>query len=354
MREIACFCQPRPSYAELSGFRPGLGMRASRLVLMAILILALLAAPLVADAQPSGRPHRIGFLAGGSPGPSAANVEQFRQGLRELGYIEGQNIVIEYRWAEGKPDRLPELAADLVRLKLDLIVAPVSTSARAAYEATRTIPIVMIGVGDPIALGLAGSLSRPGGNVTGTASYGPELVGKTLELLKEIVPDMKRVAVFWTPANPAHARSLKDLEEPARLLAIQVLAFKVVSADDFEGAFQTAATERAGAAWFFGEPMFMAHRVRLATLALNARLPSMFLARQHVDAGGLMSYGPVFAQLYRRAATYVDKILKGAKPADLPVEQPTTFELVINLRTAKTLGLTIPPSVLARADVVIE
>lgn len=329
-------------------------MRLFALALVSTLAVSVFLAPLAAETQPAGRVYRIGFLAGGSPGPSAPNVEQFLQGLRELGYTEGQNLAIEYRWAEGKLDRLPELAADLVRLKVDLIVAPVSNSAQAAYQATRTIPIVMIGVGDPIALGLAASLSRPGGNVTGNASYGPELVGKNLELLKDIVPGIKRVAVFWTPANPAHVRSLKDLEEPARLLAIQVLPFKIVSADDFEEAFRTAAAERAAAAWFFGEPMFMLHRARLATLALNARLPTMFLARQHVDAGGLVSHGPVFAHLYRRAAIYVDKILKGTKPGDLPVEQPTTFELVINLKTARTLGLTIPPSVLLRADEVIQ
>jgi putative ABC transport system substrate-binding protein len=325
-----------------------------RAAFAAAVTLGLLAAPLAGEAQPARGTHRIGFLDGGSAGPSAPIVEQFRQGLRELGYTEGQNIVIEYRWAEGKPDRLPELAADLVRLKVDLIVAPISTSAQAAHQATRTIPIVMIGVGDPIALGLAASLSRPGGNVTGTASYGPELVGKNLELLKDVVPDIKRVAIFWTPGNPAHVQSLKDLEEPGRLLAIQVLALKIVSPDDFEGAFRTAVTERAAAAWFFGEPMFIIHRARIATLALNARLPTMFLVRRHVDAGGLMSYGPKFADLYRRAATYVDKILKGAKPGDLPIEQPTTFELVINLKTAKALGLTIPPALLLRADEIIQ
>jgi putative ABC transport system substrate-binding protein len=274
--------------------------------LAVVLAVGLTLAPLAAEAQQAGRVHRIGFLAGGSPGSSAPNVAQFLQGLRELGYAEGQNIVIEYRWAEGKADRLPELAADLVRLKVDLIVAPGSTAAQPAHQATRTIPIVMIGVGDPIALGLVASLSRPGGNVTGNASYGPELVGKNLELLKEIVPNIKRVAVYWTPANPAHVRSLKDLEVPARLLAIQVVPLKIVTADDFEEAYRIAATERAAAAWFFGDPMFALHRARVTTLALNARLPTMFFTRDHVDAGGLVSYGPLFADLYRRAATYVD------------------------------------------------
>jgi ABC-type uncharacterized transport system substrate-binding protein len=315
----------------------------------------LLATSLAADAQTTGKVYRIGFLTGGSPGPSTSSlVEEFVQGLRELGHAEGRDIVIEYRWAEGKPDRLPALAADLVRLKVDLIVATGSTTAQAAQRATQTIPIVMIGVGDPIGLGLVASLARPGGNVTGTASYGPELVGKNLELLKEIVPNVKRVAIFWIPTNPAHVRSLKDLEEPARLLAIEIRASKIVSADDFEGAFRTASTESTAAVWIFGDPLFITHRARLATLALNARLPTMFLLRLHVDAGGLMSYGPRLADLYRRGGYFVDKILKGAKPADLPVEQPTKVELVINLKTAKALGLTIPQSVLVRADGIVQ
>jgi len=329
-------------------------MRVTSLGMVAAISLSVVLSPPAAEAQPATGTHRIGFLAGGSPGSSAPLVEEFRQGLRELGYAEGQNIVIEYRWAEGKLDRLPELAADLVRLKVDLIVAPVSTSAQAAHQATRTIPIVMIGVGDPVALGFAASLSRPSGNVTGTASYGPELVGKNLELLKEVVPGIKRVAVFWTPASPAQVRSLQDLEGPARLLAIEVRTFKIVSADDLEGAFRSAVTEGAAAVWVFGDPMFITHRARLATLALSARLPTMFLVRQHVEAGGLMSYGPKFSELYRRAAAYVDKILKGAKPGDLPIEQPTRFELVINLKTATALGLTIPQSVLLRADELIQ
>ena len=317
-------------------------------------LFGLLAAPLAAEAQQAGRTHRIGFLAGGSPGSSSPYVDVFLQGLRELGYVEGQNIVIEYRWADGKSDRLPELASDLVRLKVDLIVASVSNSAQAAHEATRTIPIVMIGVGDPIGLGLATSLSRPGGNVTGTASYGPELVSKNLELLQEVVRDMKRVAIFWSPANPLHARVLKDVEGQARSLGIQVQPLRIVSRDDLEGAFRSAATEHAAAVWVLGDPMFGVQRARIATLALNARIPTMFLVRQHVDAGGLMSYGPKFAELYRRAATHVVKILKGAKPGDLPIEQPTTFELVINLKTAKALGLTIPQLVLLQADEVIQ
>jgi putative ABC transport system substrate-binding protein len=311
-------------------------------------------APLVAEAQPPSKTYKIGFLASGSPSPASPLVGEFQQGLRDLGYVDGQNLAIEYRWAEGKLDRLPELAADLVRFNVDLIVAPVSTSAQAAHEATRTIPIVMIGVGDPIGLGLAASLARPGGNVTGTASYGPELAGKSIELLKEVVHDLRRVAVFFVPANPAQARTLKDASEVASALAVQLQPLEIVSPDDLDGAFRRAATEHAAAVWVLGDPMFIAQRDRIAALALSANLPTMFLTRANVDAGGLISYGPKFAQLYRRAATYVDKILKGAKPSDLPIEQPTTFELVINLKTAKALRVSIPQSVLVRADEVVN
>jgi len=315
---------------------------------------AVLAASLGARAQQAGKVYRIGILTSGSADSTAPIVEAFREGLREVGYAEGRNIIIEYRWAEGKMERLPELAADLVGRKVDVIVTISPPSAQAAHQATRTIPIVIIAVGDPVALGLAASLSRPGGNVTGFASYGPELVGKQLEFIKEMIPGIKRVAIFWAPANVNHARGLKDLEGPARLLAIQILPLRIVSPADFEEAFRTAVTERAGAVWIFGEPMFTLHRARLATLALDARLPMMSLVRQLVEAGGLVSYGPAFIHHYRGAATYVDKILKGAKPGDLPIEQPTKFELVINLKTAKTLGLTLPPSLLLRADQVIE
>jgi len=281
-------------------------------------------------------------------------VAELRQGLRELGYTEGENVLIEYRFADGKMDLLPQLAADLVRLKVELIVTSGSTTTLAAQKVTDTIPIVMVNVGDPVGLGLVASLSRPGRNVTGTASYLPELQGKNLELLKEMVPTLKRVAVVWTPSNPLHAGGLRALEAPARALTLQVVPLKVSSPDDFEGLFQTAAAERAGAVWVFGDTMFFTHRDRLATLALNVRLPTMFPYRQNVDAGGLISYGPSSPVMYHRAAVFVDKILKGAKPADLPVEQPTRLELGINLKTAKALGLTIPPPLLARADQVID
>jgi len=313
-----------------------------------------LAAPLAADAQRPVKAPRIGLLLGGSQGSMQPLVEEFRQGLRELGYTEGQRVLIEYRFADGQMDRLPELAADLVRLKVELIVTSGSTTALAAQKVTDAIPIVMVNTGDPVRLGLVASLSRPGRNVTGLASYLPELAGKHLEVLKELVPAFKRVAVVWTPSNPLHAGGLKDLEAPARTLALEIVPLKVSSPDHLEGVFQTATAERAGAVWVFGDSMFLLHRDQIATLALNRRLPTLFNYRQHVDVGGLISYGPSAPVMYHRAAVFVDKILKGAKPADLPVEQPTKFEMVINLKTAKALGLTIPPSVLARADQVIE
>jgi putative ABC transport system substrate-binding protein len=237
---------------------------------------------------------------------------------------------------------------------MDVIVACTSRAAVAAHKETQTIPIVMINVGDPIRIGLVASLARPGGNVTGTASYLPELAGKHLEILKELVPGMKHLAVLWTPDNPLHASNLRDLDEPARLLGVQVHALRVLGPGDFESAFRTAVNERASAAWIFGDPMFIDNRNRLSALAVNIRMPTMFTARQFADAGGLVVYAPVASESYLRAATFVDKILKGAKPSDLPVEQPTKFELIINLKTAKAIGLTIPQSLLVRADEIIQ
>jgi len=263
----------------------------------------------------AGKVPHIGFLGASSPGSATPLVEAFRQGLRELGYTEGRNILVEYRWAEGKLERLPELAAELVGRKVDVIMAPAPQAAVAAHHATRTIPIVIIGVGDPVALGLAASLAHPGANVTGSASFGPELVGKLLELLKELVPGIKRVGILWMPVQVNHVRSLKALEEGlARSLAIQILPLSIMSPGDFEAAFRTAVTEHVGAVWVFGEPMFSQHRDRLAALALGSRLPTMFFGRLHVEAGGLVSYAPNFAQIFRRAATYVDRILKGPSP----------------------------------------
>jgi len=312
---------------------------------------SLLAAPVAAEAQRAARVHRIGVLVGGlDAGPPFGH---FLQGLRELGYVQGNNLLIEYRSAEGKTERLPQLAADLVRLKVDVIVAVFATPARAAHQATRSIPIVMIAVGDPVGTGLVAGLARPGGNVTGTVSYGPELVGKMIEVFKEVLPNLRRLAVLSNPSNPSHVSMLQHLEVAARPLDIELRALSVVKAEELEEAFRTAARDASGV-FIPGDAMFVGHRAHIAALVLAARLPTLFFSKVHVEAGGLMSYGPSFPPVYRRAATYVDRILKGAAPADLPIEQPTEFELVINLKTAKALGLTIPPSILARADQVIE
>jgi len=282
-------------------------------------------------------------------------LDAFRQGLRELGWVEGQNIAIEYRFAEGRFDRLPDLAAELVRLKVDIIVAQPTPAAVAAKNATKTIPIVMISVGDPVGLGLIASLARPGGNVTGSSySVGPEIAGKLLELLKETVPKVRRVAILWNPANPAQPLFIRELNVAAPSLGVQLQLLEARGPNEFEGAFAAMAKERAGALLVMADGMFLLHRTRLADLAARSRLPAAYGVRDHVDAGGLMSYGSSTRDLFRRSATFVDKILKGAKPADLPVEQPTKFELVINAKTAKALGLTIPPSLLQRADEVIQ
>ena len=313
----------------------------------------LLAAPFAAEAQQAAKVARIGYLG------TASNSDMssaFRQGLRELGWVEGQNIVIDYRSAEGRVDRLPDLAAELVRLKVDIIVAAGGTPpAAAAKSATGTIPIVMIGVGYPVGLGFIASLARPGGNVTGLSfSVGPELFGKELELLKETVPKVRRVAILSNPGNPAHPFNIRELNVAARSLGVQLQFLEARGPNEFDGAFAAMAKERVGALLVLPDGMFNLQRTRLADLAARSRLPAAYGYREHVEAGGLMSYGPSLLDLFRRAATYVDKILKGAKPADLPVEQPTKFELLINLKAAKALGLTIPPSLLARADEVIQ
>ena len=325
-----------------------------RIGLALTFIVALALAPRFTEAQPAGNVRRIGFLSVGSAEADRGFVEELHRGLRERGYVEGQNLHIEYRWAEGKADRLPGLVTDLIRLRVELIVAYASPAARAAHQATRTIPIVMVGVGNPIELGLATSLARPGGNVTGFTSYGPDLTPKQLELLIEAVPDMKRLAVLWTPANPLHPGAVRDLEELTRSRGIQTQSLKIVNPDEIEAAFRAAATGRAAAVWVMGDPMFAANRARLATLAMNARFPTSFFWRGFVEAGGLMSYAPDFSHMHFQAATHVDKILKGAKPAEIPIEEPTKFELVINLKTAKAIGLTIPQSLLLRANQIIE
>jgi putative tryptophan/tyrosine transport system substrate-binding protein len=305
--------------------------------------------------QQAGKVPRIGYLRVTSASDRPPLLDTFRQGLRELGWIEGQNIVIDYRFAEGRLDRLPDLAAELVRLNVDIIVSAGTQGATAAKNATETIPIVMIGVRDPVGTGLIASLARPGGNITGVSgSAGLEIVAKQLELLKETVPKVRRVAILSNPTNAYHQLAIKEVNVAARSLGVQLQLLEARGPTEFDGAFAAMAKERVGALVVLSDVIFNDHRTRLVDLAARSRLPSAYGVRESVEAGGLMSYGPSFLDFYRRSAAYVDKILKGDKPADLPVEQPTKFELVINLRTAKTLGLTIPPTLLSRADEVIE
>jgi len=316
----------------------------------------LLAAPLAAGAQqPTRKLPLIGFLSGSSPVGANAKLpmEEFRRGLREVGLVEGQNVIVEYRWAEGQHSRLPALASDLVQLSPDVIVAATSPSAVAAHRATASIPIVMVNVGDPVALGLAASFARPGRNVTGLSSFGLETGGKQLALVKEVVPEVRRIAVLYNPQNPLAAQWLRDIEAAARTLAVDIQVFTVTGADDVAPAFRDA-KGRVGAVLVFSEQVANLLSDQISALALSSRLPTVGGARVLAEAGGLMTYSTDFIRPYRRIATYVDRILKGAKPGDLPIEQPTKFELVINLKTAKALGLTIPPSLLARADQVIE
>ncbi len=323
-------------------------------LLIVTLALGILAAPLAADAQQPAKVPRIGFL---HPEPISAHLhllDAFRQGLRELGYVEGQTIALEVRSAEGKRERLPALAAELVRLKVDVIVTAAVPGIQAAKQATKTIPIVIAVVVDPVATGFVASLARPGGNITGLSMMAPEVFGKRLELLKEVVPAVSRIAVLLNPANPAAALSLSETEVAARALGVRLQLLEVRTPEELDGAFGAAARDRAGALIVVPDAMFVTHRTRIVDLAAKSRLPAIYYARDYVEAGGLMAYGANLADLYRRAAYFVDKILKGAKPTDLPVEQPTRFELVINLKTAKALGRTIPRSVLIRADQLIE
>jgi len=322
--------------------------------LVALLTVFLLATPLAAEAQAPAKVPRIGFLSSGSPTQTAPYAEAFREGLRELGYVEGQNIAIEYRFAEGRPERLPALAAELVRLKVDIIVTTAGPAPEAAKQATSTIPIVFAASGDPVAEGLVASIARPGGNITGLAAMSPDVVGKQLELLKEVAPKVSRVAVLQNPGNPAHTAALRQAEGAAWALGVQLHILRARTPAEIEAAFAAIRSQRAGGVLVLRDGMFLAQRTQIAALAAKSRLPAVYGLREEAEAGGLMAYGSSVLLMYRRAATYVDKILKGAKPADLPVEQPTRFELVINLKTAKALGLTIPPSLLARADEVIQ
>jgi putative ABC transport system substrate-binding protein len=302
-----------------------------------------------AEAQQAKKVHRIGYLFTGLLPP-----KEFLQALHELGYIEGKNIAVEFRAAEGREERLPALAAELVKLNVGVIVAPGTAAAQASKEATKTIPIVYTGGADPVAIGLVASLARPGGNVTGISSLSRELTGKRLELLKEAFPKASVVAVLTRGVNPVTTDLLKDMEAAAKALRLQLQILEVRGPDDFDKAFSAINKERAGALIELPSPLFHSNRKRIVEFAAKRRLPSIFHSRDFVDAGGLMCYGENNADLLRRVAYYVDRILKGAKPADLPVEQPTKFEMIINLKTAKQIGVTIPPNVLVRADKVIK
>jgi putative ABC transport system substrate-binding protein len=323
-------------------------------VLSILFVVVLLAVGAIAEAQQPAKITRIGYLDAVSLSVNAARVEAFRQSLRKLGYVEGKNIFIEWRSADGKLDRLPALAAELVHLKIDIIVTGGRSATRAAKEATSTIPIVMTQDSDPVANGFVASLARPGGNITGLSTLAPELSGKQLELMKEIIPKLSRVAVFGSSTSPGNAQSLREVELAARAFKVQLQYLDVLDPKDIETAFRAASNGRADGVLVLNSPVFASRQTQVVDLAVKSRLPAIYWRSDFVEAGGLMSYGASQNDLDRRAAAYVDKILKGTKPADLPVEQPTKFELVINLKTAKQIGVTIPQKVLARADRVIR
>jgi putative ABC transport system substrate-binding protein len=325
-------------------------------VLLRIVVLAVLAMPVVADAQVAKVP-RIGMLLSGAapePGQPSPLLDAFRGGLRDLGYVEGQNVVIEYRWAEGRNERFSDLVADLVRLNVAVIVTSGTPAVRAAKAATSTIPIVMTSVGDPVASGFVANLARPGGNITGLSLLDADLDGKRIELLKEAVPGLTQVAILWSANDPGMTLAFSRVDVATRALGLSLQSLAVREPGEFSGAFHAASAGRAEALIVTAQPFTLRHRAQILDLVAKHRLPAMYTTRGFVDTGGLMAYGPSLSDLYRRAASYVDKILRGAKPAELPVEQPTKFEFVINLKTSKTLGLTIPPSLLLRADQVIE
>ena len=307
-------------------------------------------APAQAQEHQAGKVYRIGFLRAGQPPESY--LGGFQQGLRERGYIYGQNVVVEIRATDGSVDQLPELAEELVRLKVDVILASAAPAAMAVRRATASVPIVFVGVVDPVVLGLVPSLGRPGGNITGLATTSADLAGKRLELLRAAVPNLRRVSVLWHPANPTNLIQLKGAQAAAHALGVQLESISIQGPNDFDSVGK--AVRGADGLLFLESPLFTTHRARLAELAARSRLPAIYGQREYVEVGGLMSYGTDFQDLYRRAASSVDKILRGAKPANLPVEQPTKFDFVMNLRTARALGLTIPPSLLVRADQVIE
>ena len=319
-----------------------------------ILMLVFVAAPLTGEAQQVAKANRIGYLWPGDRSSSAPLSEAFLQGLRELGHVEGRNINIEWRFAHGKVDRLPALVAELISLKVDLIIAVSPEPVQAAKTATTTVPIVMVAVADPVTYGFVTSLARPGGNITGMAFLLPEISTKRLELLREMVPELSRVAVLWNGANPFRALDLQVLQAGARTPGVTLQSLEVRGPADVDRAFEAAVRERATGLITLEDPFTVAHRARIVDRALTHRLPVIYAEKMFVHAGGLMSYGPILLENFRRGAAIVDKILKGAKPADIPVERPTRFELVINLKTARALGLTIPQSVLLRADELIQ
>jgi putative ABC transport system substrate-binding protein len=327
-------------------------MKHAGIVLLVTLAPSLLA-PLATEAQPAGKVYRIGVLNPGTPARPSLALEAFRERLRELGYVEGRNIAMEYRWAEGRPERFPDLAAELVRLKVDVVVVGSFPGARAAKEATSTIPIVTISA-DPVGTGLVASLARPGGNVTGFSYMTPDLTGKRLELLKATTPGLERVALLWNSADSHEARAYKELEVAARSVGVKLHPVEVQAADQLEAAFSAITRERPDALIVFENVVNLQYRRLIIDFAAKNRLPAMYERREFADDGGLIAYGPSVPEMYRRAAVYVDRIFNGVKSADLPVEQPTKLELVINVRTAKALDLTIPPSMLARADQLIE
>ncbi len=330
-------------------------MKRSKLTLaLATLALAILLVPLAAEAQQPGKVYRIGFLGNSTATLEAHLVGAFRDGLRDLGYEERRNILIEYRWAEGKYERFPALIAELIALKVDVIVTAGTPATLAVKKATTSIPLVMVAVADPVGDGMVASLARPGGNITGVSSIALELEGKRLELLRELVPNAAAIVVLWNPLNTSHIRALERLRAAAQVLRMKVQTVAVRVSEQLEDAFAAIVRERPDALLIVADRVFLHNRARMVDFATQNRLPGVYPHPEFVETGGLMSFGPNYVDMHRRAATYVDKILKGAQPADLPVEQPTKFQLVINLKTANALGLTIPQSVLIRADQVIQ
>jgi putative ABC transport system substrate-binding protein len=354
---------PRPTGgmpAGRAGARVLAGRRAARvgsvsgLVVVLAVALGLVIAPVAVDAQAPGGVHRVGFLGNSTAALEANLVGPFREGLRDRGYLEGRNLVIEYRWAEGKYERFPALINELIAQRVEVIVTAGTPASLAVKRATTQIPLVMVAVGDPVGTGLVRSLSHPGGNITGLTSISTEMDGKRVELLKEVIPAVAHVAVLWNSASPLQVLAEKQARIAAQALGMKVLSLGVRSIQEIEDAFATMVIERPGALLVLADRLFLHHRARIMDFALRHRLPGVHAYRELVEVGGLMSFGPNYAEMHRRAAYFVDRILEGTRPADLPVERPPTFELVINLRTARALGSTIPPSVLLRATEVLE